>query len=159
MENEGRLRALIQLIPPARALRDDLDQSLHLETYGGIGDAALSTLEGLRASIARITDDPFVATLTVAPLQTAGDKEKVALARLTAGQLLAYLEGQTGLSGSGGNGGGTHINIQRAPVINLSNVRGVASDVLERVMGMGAKPKGKGEKEEEEDEDGSPRYG
>lgn len=154
MENEGRLRALIQLIPPARALRDDLDQSLHLETYGGLGDAALQTLEGLRASIARIADDPFVSTLTVAPPQNAGDKEKVALARLTAGQLVAYLEGQTGVPSShGSGGGGNNINIQKAPVINLNRVSGMSSDVLGRLMGLATKSSKHDDDDDDDDDD------
>lgn len=150
MENEGKLRALIQLIPPARALRDDLEQSLHLETYGGLGDAALSTLAGLRASIAGVSDDPFVTTLTVQAGQTASDKEKVSLARLTAGQIVAYLEGQTGVSSSTGGGGGNNINIQKAPVINLNHVTGMSSDTLERLMGMATKKSGD---DDEEDDD------
>ena len=48
---EERLRALIRLIPPARALRDDLDKSIHLELYAGTGDLAVGSFEGLRAAI------------------------------------------------------------------------------------------------------------
>jgi len=76
----------------------------------------------------------------------AGDKEKVSLALLAAGQLEAYLEGQTGLVGVGGGKGGTHI--QTAPQVNINAVTGVPNigDIMEKALGNGkteAAPEGK----------------
>ena len=38
------LRALISLIPPARALKNDLEASIHTELYEGTGDLAVKKL-------------------------------------------------------------------------------------------------------------------
>jgi hypothetical protein len=131
--SEDRLRGLIRLIPPARALKEDLEQSIHLETFSGTGDLAVRSFQGLQSSIAAIAADPYVSSLTLNVGENATDKEKVSLARLATGQLLAYLEGQTGLV-SIGSGRGNHVQIQRAPVINLSNVTGLPADALGRLV-------------------------
>ena len=60
---EERLRALIRLIPPARALKEDLEKSIHLELYSGTGALAVRSFQGLQASVSTITDDPYVAAL------------------------------------------------------------------------------------------------
>ena len=135
---DDRLRSLIRLIPPVRALKDDLEQSIHLELYNGTGDLAVRSFQGLQASVARITDDPYVGSLALSVPEGAGDREKVSLARLAAGQLSAYLEGQTGLVGMGGGGGSRNINIQKAPMINLANVEGLPSEALGKLMERGA---------------------
>ena len=115
------LRALIRLIPPARALRDDLEASLHLELYQGTGDLAVKSYNGLHTSVTRFTDDPYVKSLALEISEEASDKEKVSLARLASGQLMAYLEGQTGLVGGGGSSGNSYYT---APFVNspMSNV-------------------------------------
>jgi hypothetical protein len=141
---DNTLRALIQLIPPARALKVELEKSIHLELYHGAGDLAVKSFEGLRASVAKITDDPYVESLSISVSENATDKEKVSLALLAASQLAAYLEGQTGL---GGMGGGSHIVIQTAP--QIAGVAGVRSEVIEKVLDASVKPK-KGEEEKEE---------
>ncbi|MBI1930446.1 hypothetical protein HYR99_40135 [Candidatus Poribacteria bacterium] len=105
---DDTLRALIRLIPPARALKEDLERSLHLEIYAGTGNMAVKSYQGIQASVARITDDPYVATLSLDVPENATDKEKVSLVRLAAGQLVAYLEGYIGLVGIGGEGHGRH---------------------------------------------------
>lgn len=139
---DDKLRALIRLIPPARALKEDVEQSLHLDLYGGTGNAAVQSFRGLQTSVAAITGDPYVASLTLDVADGATDKEKVALVRLAAGQLIAFLEGQTGLVDLGGKkGGGTHI--QTAPNINL-NITGMSSSGVEKIVDMVAgKMKGK----------------
>jgi hypothetical protein len=132
---DDRLRALIRLIPPVRALKEDLEQSIHLETFAGTGDLAVRSFQGLQASVARITDDPYVGSLALTVPEGAGDKEKVSLARLAAGQLVGYLEGQTGLVGLGGGGEGrSHINVQRAPMINLTNVEGLPAEAFGKLV-------------------------
>jgi hypothetical protein len=103
------LRALIRLIPPLRALRDDVEQSLHLETFEGTGDLAVRSFRGLQASIARITEDPYVEGLTLDIVDGMKDKHKLSQVMLASGQLLAYLEGQTGVSG-GGHPGRSHVH-------------------------------------------------
>lgn len=148
---DERLRGLIRMIPPVRQLKEDLEQSIHLELYAGTGDLAVRSFQGLQASVARITDDPYVGTLSLSVPDGAGDKEKVSLARLAAGQLTAYLEGQTGLVSLGGGGGGGAINIQRAPVISLTNVEGLPSEAFGKLVAKAAEQmKGAEEAEEQE---------
>lgn len=105
---DDTLRALIRLIPPARALKEDLERSLYLEIYAGTGNMAMKSYQELQASVARITDDPYVAALSLDASENATDKEKVSLVRLAAGQLVAYLEGYIGLVGIGGESHGRH---------------------------------------------------
>jgi hypothetical protein len=132
---EERIRALIRLIPPVRALKEDLEQSLHLETYAGTGDLAVRSFQGLQASVARITDDPYVGTLVLSVPENADDKSKVSLARLAAGQLASSLEGQTGLVSLGGSEGGSrNINIQKAPMLNFVNVEGLPSEAFGKMV-------------------------
>jgi hypothetical protein len=136
---------MIAFLPPARALRDDLERSLHLEMYQGTGDLALTSLRALQEGIGRITDDPYVTTLQVVVPEGAGDKEKVSLARLAAGQLTAYLEGQTGLpsaSSSGGGGKDDHsIQIYKAPYLHLNEVSGVPHAAMERLVENASAPR------------------
>lgn len=68
------LRALIRLIPPAWALRDELQRSIDLQLYEGTGDLAMQSFEGLRASVARLTNDPYMAALSPQPREDANDK-------------------------------------------------------------------------------------
>jgi hypothetical protein len=149
---DDTLRSLIRLIPPARALKEDLERSLTMETFMGTGDMAVRSFEGLRASVASVTNDPYVSSLTITVPENSNDQEKVSLVRLAAGQLLAYLEGQTGLSGSGGGwgggGGGGNINIQKAPMVTFSAITGVNDAALAKMVEMGQEAlKHKGEEE------------
>jgi hypothetical protein len=150
--SDDQLRSLIRLIPPARALRDDLERSIHLETFMGTGDMAIRSFQGLQASVARIIDDPYAATISLSVPEGANDQEKVSLVRLAAGQLVAYLEGQTGLAGSGGGGYGNkggNITIQKAPTVTFSAITGVDSEALKKMVEMGSEAmKHKGEEEE-----------
>lgn len=144
MADESTLRALIRLIPAARTLADQLEKSIHLETYNGTGDFAMQSLRGLQQSVAQISNDPLVAGLNPTVPEGAGDREKVSLALLAAGQLVAFLEGQTGLVGIGGSSGGNgngNISIQKAPAINIANVHGVKEigSIMEKAM---QKPEG-----------------
>jgi hypothetical protein len=137
MADDSTLRALIRFIPAARTLTEQLEKSIHLEMYAGTGDFALQTLNGLQQSIAQLTSDPMIAGLKPTVPEGAGDREKVSLALLAAGQLLSFLEGQTGLVGvGGGKNSGGNINIQKAPTINLANVHGVAEigKIMEKAM-------------------------
>src|SRR5690606_2920409 len=91
------LRALIKLIAPLRALREDVEKSLHLEMYSSAGDLAVRSLEALHEQILDITQDRYVAALTV-DAGRGGDREKFSQVLLVSGQLLAYLEAQTGVN-------------------------------------------------------------
>jgi hypothetical protein len=131
---DDKLRGLIRLIPPARALKEDVEQSLHLEMYAGTGDLAIQSFRGLQASVAAITGDPYVSALALDVPAGASDKEKVSLVRLAAGQLIAFLEGQTGLVDLGGKGrGGGHI--QTAPNINL-NINGLPGSGVDKIIDL-----------------------
>lgn len=146
---DDNLRALIRLIPPARALKQDLEKQLHLEMYSGLGDAAVRTFTGLRDSVARLTDDPYVDALSLEPPPGATDREKVSLVLLGAGQLVAYLEGQTGLVGMGGD---NNVNIQTAPNLNAVNINRSGSDVLRHLLGGKRGDEDESEEESGEDE-------
>ena len=131
---DDTLRALIRLIPPARALKEDLERSIHLEIYAGTGDLAIKSLNGLLASAAAITNDPYLATLTLTAPEQAGDKEKVSLALLAAGQLAAYLEGQTGLVSHGADRGSSYVT---APSIAITGNTGVPSQTIDKMLEIG----------------------
>jgi hypothetical protein len=131
---DDTLRALIRLIPPARALKEDLEKSIHLEIYAGTGDLAIRSFNGLQASIAAITNEPYVATLALIASESAGDKEKVSLALLAVGQLTAYLEGQTGLVNLSAN---RSVSYRTAPEIHICDNSGVSPEALDKMLGIG----------------------
>lgn len=128
------LRAMIRLIAPARALKEDLEKSVHLEMCDGTGEMAMRSFEGLRATVARLSDDPYIEALRLEAPESATDAQKVALTMLAAGQLAAYLEGQTGLAGLSGGGGDRSIKIQRAPNINIGNMSKVHPALVEKLV-------------------------
>lgn len=131
------LNAFIRLIPPARALKNDLEASLHMELYTGIGDIAVKSYNNLHASVTRLTDDPYVKSLTLEVPEEASDKEKVLLARFASSQLVACLESQTGLVGHGGGSGGN--SYYAAPVFNGS-ISDISNETLEKIMGVVKNP-------------------
>lgn len=147
-ETESTLRALIRLIPPARALKEDLEKSLYMELYEGAGEMAVQSFQGLQTSVAHLAADPYVESLAVRIPPDADDKQKVAVTLLAAGQLVAYLEGQTGLPGVGGGN-----NMQMAPNIKVlsGNIKGVTPEAIEKALDIahsGAKKTEEGEKQE-----------
>ena len=107
--NDEGLRTLIRLVPPARALKEELEKSIHLELYAGTGDLAVKSFQGLQVNVAKIVDDSYVDALSLSAPKEATDKEKVSLALMAIGQLVAYLEGQIGLVGSGGGHRASHV--------------------------------------------------
>lgn len=149
---DDKLRQLIRLIPPARALRDELEKTLGLETYEGVAAAAIRTYRGLQASVAANSDDPYVATLTLEAPSGTTDRQKVAEVNLLAAQLVAYLEGQTGLVGFG-QGGDSANDVQYAPRINIDHINGVPASTIDRMLEVsGAGGTGKGKQESQEAE-------
>jgi len=131
------LRALIHLAAPASALREDLEKSIHLELYDGTGDFAISSFKGLQASVAKLTNDPYVEGLAITIPPSATDKQKVSLANLAVGQLVAYLEGLTAFAGGSSRGGGnvgSPYTIQTAPQISLNHVSFPNSESSEKMM-------------------------
>ena len=142
------LSALIRLIPPARTLRDDLEASIHKELYQGTGDLAVRSYNNLHASVSRFTDDPYVESLALEVPEKANDKEKVLLARLAASQLVACLEGQTGLVSIGGGSGSNADNFY-APVIN-GPISNLSNETLEKIMGLVTDPTTEEEADTEE---------
>lgn len=127
------LRALIKLIPPLRALREDIEKSLHLEMYENAGDLAVRSLEALRNQILDITQDNYVAALTVDFSQGGGDRAKFSQVLLVSGQLLAYLEAQTGVGA--GVTGKQHYSVQTAPNIHL-NMGDMVGGQADKLMGF-----------------------
>lgn len=143
------LSALIRLIPPAHALKDDLEASIHMGLYEGTGDWAVKSYNNLHASVTRLIDDPYVKSLALAVSEKANDREKVLLARLASSQLAAYLEGQTGLVGQG-RGGGANTDNFYAPVIN-GPISDVSGETLKKIMGLVKNPTTEEEETEQEE--------
>ena len=142
------LNALIRLIPPARALKNDLEASLHMELYTGIGDIAVKSYNNLHASVSKCIDDPYVKSLVLEVPEEASDKEKVLLARFASSQLVACLESQTGLVGHGGGSGSN--SYYAAPVFNGS-ISDISNETLERIMGVVKNPTTEEEEKEQEE--------
>ena len=137
------LRALIRLIPSARALKNDLEESVHTELYVGTGDLAVKSYNNLHTNLTRYVDDPYAESLALEVPKNANDREKVLLARLAASQLVAYLEGQIGLVGGETiRGANSYYN---APVIN-GPISSISDETLENLLGL----KGSSATEEEE---------
>lgn len=145
MSGEDRVRALIRLIPAARALEQELEKSMHLEIYHGTGDAAIASVKGIQAQLARIAEDAYVAALPVEPPRGADDKQKVAVALLVAAQIRGYLEGETGLLGIGGGG---HEERQYAPRVLIQG-NSLPSQQMEHMLGLGRQKKA-GEEQDSE---------
>lgn len=107
-ENDN-LRALIRMLPPARALRQELKAVIAAETFEGVGKLAVRNFSGLLNSIMSLTDDgAYLDTLSVEPSGSGetADKEQVMAVLFSLSQLIAYLEGQIGLPASGGDEAG-----------------------------------------------------
>lgn len=111
------LRALIRLIPAARALQTELEKTLHLETYDAVGGLAVRSFAGLQSSVYEITQDAYVAALAIGTGDGLSDRQLISQAILAAGQLIAYLEGQTGVAGLTGR---QSMSVQTAPTITLN---------------------------------------
>ena len=141
------LRALIRLIPPARALKNDLEASLHMELYTGTGDTVVKSYNNLHANVSKYIDDPYVKSLALEVPEEASDKEKVLLARLASSQLVACLESQTGLIGIG-SGSNSYYT---APVFNGS-ISDINSETLEKIMGFVKNPTAEEEETEQEED-------
>ena len=99
---EDRLRDLIRLVPAVRALKENLEESIHMERFESVGDPALKLYQGLYSTISGLTTDPYLATLSIAPLGDATDEQKTLFIHMATSQLLAFLEGQVGIVGLGG---------------------------------------------------------
>jgi hypothetical protein len=136
---EEKIRGLIRLIPSARALKQDLEKNLHMDLYSGSGEMAVRSYSGIRESIAALTDDPYVEALALVVDPKLTEKEKVSLVVFMAGQLVAYLEGQTGLIGMGGE---NNMNIQTGP-----NFQGSSNNRI------GVMPKNSERNEDDDDDD------
>ena len=111
------LRALIRLIPAARALQEELDKSIHLETFEGTSDLAVRSFTGLQRSIMSITEDPYVMALGINVVEGMPEKQLIAQVILASSQLIAYLEGQAGVAGLTGR---QNYTVQTAPTITLN---------------------------------------
>jgi hypothetical protein len=107
-----------------------------MEICDGTGDMAVRSFEGLRSTVARLSDDPYIEALRLEVSEGATDTQKVALTVLAVGQLAAYLEGQTGLAGLFGGGGDRNVHIQRAPNISIGNMSKVHPEVIERLVNL-----------------------
>lgn len=124
------LRALIRLIAPLRALREDVEKGLHLELYTGSGNLAARSLSALRDQAWQITQDPYIAALEL-DTNAGGDKEKFSQVLLVSGQLLAWLEAQTGVGAAAM--GRQNYSVQTAPNVHL-NMGDVVGGQAEKIM-------------------------
>ncbi|HEY3283514.1 MAG TPA: hypothetical protein VGN26_14700 [Armatimonadota bacterium] len=99
---EDHIRDLIRLMPAVRALKENLEESIHMERFASVGDSALRLYQGLYSTISGMTTDPYLSTLSIAPLDDATDEQKTLFVHMATGQLLAFLEGQVGVVNVGG---------------------------------------------------------
>lgn len=92
------LREFIRLVPPARALKGELDRIIGTETWDGIGDVVVRNYQSLNARVLQLTNDPYVASLSPSDsVEEATDQQKVNTILLSTSQLIAYLEASTGM--------------------------------------------------------------
>jgi hypothetical protein len=98
--SDSNLRALIRLIPVARGLKDEVDKATTLETYEDSGDLTVRSFRNLLSAVQRLMDDTFVASMGEGLEAAGNDKQKVLAVSLALSQLIPYLEGETGASGS-----------------------------------------------------------
>jgi hypothetical protein len=129
------LRELIRLIPPARALRRNLEESIHMERYAGVGVPSVRLYRGLYERACGLSDDSYLASLRLdlreAALEDESDEEKVTTAHFYVSQLLAFLEAQTGVAGTGEGERGLVL----APKVQFAGpVNYVASENLMRIL-------------------------
>ncbi len=135
MNDDGRVRALIRMIPVAKALEEQLEKSMHLEIYHGTGDVAIGSAKGLQEQVASVAEEAYVTKLPLNLPQGADDKQKVAAALLIATQIRGYLEGETGLIGLGGNIG----NVQYAPRVYIQGNQNMTPKQMDQALGMAGK--------------------
>jgi hypothetical protein len=141
------LRALVQLLPPARALKKELDivaqQSMAdpEAVPSGIGEMAIRNLGGLIDRTATITEDDYAASLKPEIPDGVGDTEKVSFAKLALAQLIAYIEGQAGIAASSDSERSGDFNFNMNGVKIAGNSDGSLDkigDVLSKVIGEGS---------------------
>ena len=137
MSQDTDIRKLIQLIPPARALQEQLEKSLELELYTGIGNMALKNFSGLVESVQQVTNDPYLQSLTPELPPESDDRQKVGFVLLACSQLVAYMEGQVGMGSSkkteSGTKYGDNINVK----IGDSDGMKQLGEMLSKVFGEG----------------------
>jgi len=131
--NDSNLRALIRLIPMARAMKDEVDKIANLELYEGGGDLIAASFQRLLAGVTRLTDDPYVASLGEGLSGDLSDKQKVLAVTLAVSQLTAYIESETGLANLGGGGG--H-NYNTGPNINIGQAYGLSPKQIAKAAGI-----------------------
>ncbi|GIP37960.1 hypothetical protein J31TS4_12400 [Paenibacillus sp. J31TS4] len=132
--NDQILVSLMQLIAPARTLREDLDKGLTLETLDGMGEYVLSAFRTLRDRVVQLTSDEYVRSLAEQIPGEATDRQKQTVAFLAAGQLVSYLEAKTGVGGLSHSHGGD--NYQMAPVFNGSKFTLSSQEDVDKLEGL-----------------------
>jgi hypothetical protein len=130
--SEDRLRDLIRLIPPARALFERLEKSVDFERYAGVGDPAVKLYQGLYSTITGLTTDPYLTTLALNLPDDATDEQKTLFVHMATIQLLAFLEAQIGGVGIGAQ---SERRIQMAPKVAFQGpVNNIASETLLKIL-------------------------
>lgn len=118
------LRALLRLIPAIQTLREDVENSLHLELYTGAGDLVLRSFRGLRDQVYAITEDRYIGSLDAGEDERLKDKHRLSQVMLLSGQLLAYIEGQLGIIGVSSPRSGYHVQTSPNISVNTGDVMG-----------------------------------
>lgn len=133
------LRSLIRLTIPLQKLRMDAEQSLHLEFYHGNGNLFMQSFRGLRDKTLQIIEDAYVASLDFTADDNTSDREKVSQVIILSGQLLSYLEAETGIDGIAKGQGQTSIQTAPYVIVNTSNTdkesKNKAIDMVRRALG------------------------
>jgi hypothetical protein len=88
-----------------------------LETFEGTGRLAARSFIGLQRSVLSLTEDPYIGALSLELTENMPEKVVIAQVLLAASQLLAYMEGQAGITGLMGK---RDYRVQTAPTITLN---------------------------------------
>ena len=152
MTQETDLRVFIRLLSPARALQEQLEKHRDLENCDGMGDMAIRNLVGLLHAVQAVASDPYLDSLEPTLPPDADDDKKVAFTLLACAQLVAYMEGQIGISSGGkresGDTGftGNNINVKFGDSEGMKQL----SELMNRVFGEGGLVANVGERVKQE---------
>jgi len=96
------LRALIHLLSPARALKEEIEnERKRAEELNGkapaIGNMAVRNANGLINRAINITGDEYLESLLLEPSSDPDDSQTIPFVKLALAQLIAYIEGQVGI--------------------------------------------------------------
>ena len=128
--SDSNLRALIRAIRVARALKAEVEHVENLEMHQGSGQLIVGSFQRLLGSITKLTDDPFIASLSEGLGDLGTDSERVLAVKLAISQLIAFLESETGVAGLAGESGAS------GPQFSVGSITGMPPEDMARMFGL-----------------------